>query len=63
MNKKDNGFIVFCKADETFWNGMGWSKQLRNAKIYHWQTKAYDIVERFPTLELSILPVSIEVQM
>ena len=38
--QSDTGHIVFDTTDSTYWTGLGWSKQLRDAKIYHSTTYA-----------------------
>lgn len=40
----DSGFVVFNKADRTYWTGYVWDKQLRSAKIYHQKRMAYNII-------------------
>ena len=38
--QSDTGHVVFDTTDGTYWTGLGWSKQLRDAKIYRSTTYA-----------------------
>lgn len=56
----DSGFIVYDNG--LFWAGWGWDKQLRNAKVYHWKSKAEDVIKHEKVSDPKILSVEIKIK-
>ncbi len=56
----DSGLVVRTK-DGSFWTGLGWGKQLRNAKIYRSRHYAQAVIDGNPGLDADILDVEIRV--
>lgn len=66
---RDEGFVVHDKATGLWYvglgwkgyTGLGWSRQLREAKIYHSRRYAEDVRAKFPGKETETVPVSVRV--
>lgn len=61
-NDADKGFVVKDSQSNEYFCGMNiWDKQLRKAKIYHWERYAKEITNdtRFKRRKLIIVPVTI----
>lgn len=55
---RDAGYVV-VSGDGAFWAGYGWKKQLRQALVYHWESKARDIADAHPGS--TVVPVEIRI--
>lgn len=63
---EDKGYVILNR-DGHFWSATGygsarragWVEQLRHATIYHWSTKAQDVVAQHPDDGCVIKPVVI----
>lgn len=56
----DDGYVVMDEHD-MFYTGLGWSDQLRKAKIYHSPKWAKEVINLNPDRTCRILPVQIAV--
>lgn len=43
--EQDTGLVVYDTVNNLYYTGLGWKKQLRNAKIYHSSKYAEDVIK------------------
>lgn len=58
---QDEGFVVRDKDAGLWYVGLGWSKQLREAKIYHSRRYAEGVRAKFPNKDTEIVSVIVRV--
>lgn len=49
MNTTDGGIVIYYKPLDAYYTGMGFDKQLRNAKIYHSRKYVDEAIKYMPS--------------